>query len=275
MRPNDDTTTQLLERDLRALAESREADESLRLALREQLIADPSPRRPRRRPRAVYRAFGSAVAAAALAAVAVAALVGTKGPVAPATADAAIIHHALKVVTPPAHRILHVKVVGVQNGVPIMAETWQQTSPPYAFRAIKGALGHGGEFAENGTSSFQYDPSTNTISRRPDSSPLTFSDPIAQVRQELARGQAHVAGAVVIHGLSLYKIDLPHGLVGYFQTSNYRPRYLDDPQRDGSVLRLRVVAYEYLPTTAANTALLSITAQHPHARVTGLRAGAN
>ena len=48
--------------------------------------------------------------------------------------------------------------------------------------------------------------------------------------------------------------------MGYFDTSDYRPRYMDDPQRDGSVVRLRVVAYEYLPMTASTRALLSVTA---------------
>jgi hypothetical protein len=47
---------------------------------------------------------------------------------------------------------------------------------------------------------------------------------------------------------------------------DYRPRYLDDPQRDGTVVRLRVAVYEYLPMTPSNRALLSVTAQHPNAR---------
>jgi hypothetical protein len=43
--------------------------------------------------------------------------------------------------------------------------------------------------------------------------------------------------------------------------------YLDNPQRDGSVVRTRVVIYEELPMTPDNAKLLSITAQHPDARV--------
>lgn len=67
----------------------------------------------------------------------------------------------------------------------------------------------------------------------------------------------------------------PGGLAGYFDTGDYRPRYLDDPQRNGSVVRLRVAAYEYLAMTPANRALLSITAQHPRAQiVTGVNAAA-
>ena len=128
-------------------------------------------------------------------------------------------------------------------------------------------MGHEGEVSDNGTTSFEYDPATNTITEQRDSSPPTPIDPVSQVRQELASGQARLAGTVVIGGSSLYKIDLPHGLVGYFDTNDYRPRYMDDPQRDGSMVRLRVAAYEYLPMTASSRTLLSVTAQHPTARI--------
>jgi hypothetical protein len=211
--------------------------------------------------------FGSAAVAAAAVVVGVVALVTTNGTGEPSAADAAIIHHALTAVTPPANEILHVKVVGTQSGMTVVGETWEQTSPPYALHGFKGAIGHQTEFADNGTTSFQYDPRTNTVSESPDSSPSKFSDPIWQVRQELADGEAQVAGTAVIDGTPLYKIDLPHGLVGYFRESSYRPRYLDDPQGDGTVVRLRVAAYEYLPMTSANQRLLSMTAQHPDARI--------
>jgi hypothetical protein len=183
-------------------------------------------------------------------------------------ADAAIIHHALRAVTPPAGEILRTKVVGTQNGVTAAAEVWRQTAPPYAGRGIKGPLGQQEEFSDNGTTSSEYDPATNTIYEHPDqSSPRPFTDPVAQVRQQLASGQAHVNGTVVIDGASLYKIELPHGLVGYFDTRSYAPRYLDAPQRDGTVVRLRVAVYQYPPMTSANRDLLSVTAQHPDARI--------
>jgi hypothetical protein len=72
---------------------------------------------------------------------------------------------------------------------------------------------------------------------------------------------------VVIGGASLYKIDLPNGLVGYFNENDYRPRYLDDPQQNGAPVRLKVAAYEYLPMTPSNRTLLSEIAQHPNARI--------
>jgi hypothetical protein len=151
--------------------------------------------------------------------------------------------------------------------VPVEADWWQETSPPYASRVIKGPVGHEGEVSDNGTTSFEYDPRTNTITAQRDSSAPTPIDPVSQVRQELAGGQAHLVGTVVIAGTSLYKIDLPHGLVGYFDTKDYRPRYMDDPQRDGSVVRLRVVAYEYLAINASSRTLLSVPAQRPTARI--------
>jgi hypothetical protein len=261
MTMHDDSDLQLLERDLRRLAEPQPQDERVRLAVRRQLAAQLRPRRqPRRLP--VRIAVGASAAVAAMAAIALVIVIGTGSSGGPSVADAAIIHHALRAVTPPANQILHTKLVGMQNGVPVANEVWRQTAPPYAGRAIKDRE----EFSNNGTTWFEYDPATNTIYQHPGSPPPP-SDPVAQVRQELASGQAQVNGTVVIDGASLYKIDLPHGLVGYFDTRNYAPRYLDNPQRDGTVIRLRFAAYEYLPMTSSNRGLLSVTAQHPSARI--------
>ena len=267
MTMHDDPGLRLLEDDLRKLAEPSEDDERLRLALRNQLAnrSRPQPQWPRRR-LSTRLAVGVATAAA-VAAVTIVALVGSAGSSGPTAADAAIIHHTLRAITPPANSILHVKVVGAQNGVTVVGETWQQTGPPFANRAIKGPIGHEGEAGDDGTTSFNYDPSTNTIYEQPDSSPPTFADPVSAVRQELASGAAQFHGTVTIDGSALYKIDLPHGMVGYFEEGTYQPRYLDDPQRDGSVVRLRVLAYEYLPMSAANRELLSVTAQHPTAPI--------
>jgi hypothetical protein len=263
---HDDSDLDLLERDLQKLAQPRGSDAELHLALRGQLAKTWQARSPRRRPPRRVALGWSAVATAA-ATIALVVVVTTAGSGGPGVAQAAIVHHALTAVTPPANEILHEEVVGAQNGAAIAAEWWQQTSPPYASRGIKGSAGHQGEFGDNGTTSFMYDPTTNTIYEQSDSSRPTFTDPVSQVRNELARGQAQSVGTVVVGGATLYKIDLPGGLVGYFDPNTFQPRYLDDPQRDGSVVRLRVVAYEYLPMTSANQALLSVTAQHPTAHV--------
>jgi len=267
MTMHDDSDLELVERDLTALAEPREEDERLRLVLRAQLAAGLRPRVRRRRRQSMRIAFGAALATATAAVIALVVLAGSAGSGGPAAADAAVIHHALTAVTGPANAIVHEKVVGVQNGVPVEAEWWQEISPPYANVVIKGPVGHEGEIGDDGTTSFEYDPRANTITEQQDSSPPTPIDPVSQIRQELAGGQAQVAGRVVIAGASLYKIDLPDGLIAYVDPSNYRPQYLDDPQRNGSVVRLRVATLEYLPMTASNRALLSVTAQHPTARI--------
>jgi hypothetical protein len=268
-------TTDELERDLNALAEPQADDERLRLAIRatlgEQLQGRP---KIRRRTRLVLGS--AAVTAAALAAAAVA-LIGTSGG--PSSANAAILAHVVRAISPPANIIVHVKEAGVQgDGTQVAAEWWQETNPPYAIRLIKGTDGQqvdtkgnaGGQQAEsaaNGTTFSQYDAGTNTIYQRPDSASPTLIDPIETVRAGLTHGTAQVAGTVTIDGQSLYKIELPDGVVGYFDRTDYQPVYLDNPQRDGSVVRTRVITYEELSITLENEMLLSITAQHPRASV--------
>ena len=121
---------QLLERDLQALAKEQENDERLRLAIRRELAERLQPRSSRRLSRRL--GFGLAAAAAA-AGAAIAVLVGTGGSGGPGLANAAIIHHAIRAVSCPANRILHVKVVGVQNGVPIAGDLRHALVNAYAF----------------------------------------------------------------------------------------------------------------------------------------------
>jgi hypothetical protein len=258
-------TIEELERDLELLAEPREADERLRLTIRarlgEQMLV-----RPKRRPRP-WLSVSSAAAAAAAVAAAIVSLGWPGRSAGPSTADAAIIRHALRAITSPANEIVHVKEIGVQHGRSIAAEWWQQTSPPHALRMIKAGVEQEAESANDGTTSFRYDARSNTIVEMPASSAPALVDPMVRVRKQLARGGPRVAGTARIDGTSLYKIELPTGVVGYFDTTDYRPMYLDNPQQDGTVVRTHVVTYEELPMTPANARLLSITAQHPNARV--------
>jgi len=258
-------TTDQLERELRTLAEPRDADERLRRATRarlgEQMLV-----RPRRRPR-TRLALGWAAVAAAAVAVATVSLGGPWGSSGPPAADAAILHRAMRAIALPANAIVHVKETGIQDGAPVAVEWWQQTSPPYALRMIKGDGGRQFEGANDGTTSFQYDAGADTIVETPATSAPTLVDPIAGVREQLANGGAEVAGTATIDGVSLYEIELPTGVVVYFDTTDYRPIYLDNPQGDGSVVRTRVVNYEELPVTSETAKLLDLTAQHPRARV--------
>jgi hypothetical protein len=265
MTMHDDSDMRLLERDLEQLAQPHPEDERIRIALRRQLAARLEPR-PRRR-LSLRIALGSTAISLAAAAIAIVVLVGANETGGTTPADAAIIHLALKAVTAPPNEILYTKVVGVQNGMTVVGESWQQTSAPYASRYIKGAIGHQSEFGSNGVTSFEYDARTNTIYARPDSTRAKFTNPLAQIRRELASGQARFVGTAVIDGTPLYKIDLPSGRIVYLDTGNNRPRYLDNPQGDGTVVRLRLVVYEYLPMTRSDRAILSVVAQHPGARL--------
>jgi hypothetical protein len=256
-----------LESDLSQLAKPRETDNAFRLSLRVALVDHPQlPVEVPRWKRPVFRFAVAGGAAAVVVAGVVLAVLGTGGSGGPAVAQGAIVRHVLQAVTPPTSCILHVRVTGMQNGTQIVGEWWQETIPPYASRGLKGPIGQEGESADDGTTSYNYDPATNTIYERPDSSPPTFTDPISAIRKELAAGRAQLAGTEMIDGVSLYKIDLPHGLVGYFDKNDYRPLYLDNPTTDG-VVRLRVAAFEHLPLTPANQDLLSLVAQHPNAHL--------
>jgi hypothetical protein len=258
-------TTDELERELATVAEPREGDERLRLAIGARL-GEQMLERPRRRSGAWLR-LGWAAAATAAIAVVMAGLGLLGGSAGPSAADAAIMRHALGAITAPAGVIVHVKEVGVQDGTPVAVEWWQRTSPPYALRMIKGPVGGQIEAAGDGKTSFRYDPSTNTVVETRDARAPELVDPMAGVRAQLADGNARVAGTATIDGTALYKIELPTGVIAYFDTTTYQPMYLDNPQRDGSVVRTRVVIYEELPMTPQNAKLLDITAQHPGARV--------
>ena len=258
-------TTDELERDLTTLAGPRPEDERLRLAMRATL-GERLQRRTQGRRRARLVLGAGAVAAATLAAVV--SLFGTGGSSGPSAADAAILAHVTRAISPPADMIVHVAETGVNpDGSPVAAEWWQETNPPYAMRLIKGIVGSEHEGATDGTTCSLYDPRTNTIYQHTDCKSATLIDPIETVRAELRSGTAQVAGTVTIDNQSLYKIELPNGVVGYFDQTDYRPVFLDNPQGDGSVVRTHVLAYEELPLTPENEKLLSLTAQHPDARV--------
>jgi hypothetical protein len=260
---HDNSNLQQLEHDLRALAVARPEDEDLRRRLREQLRPTAPPTKRRKLSlRFTLPAVGGLAAATAVAAIA---LIGSSGSGGPNAADAAILHRTLAAVTGPPNSILHMKTIDTTNGTTFVGEWWQQTNTPYASRGVKGPLGHVGEFSDNGNTSYMYDPSTNTIYQRPDNSAPTFTDPVSLIRQQLANGQATVTGKTTIDGQQLYGIRISTGITTYVDNGSYIPVYIDDPQPNGSTLRFKVVAYQYLPSTPQNLPLLSISAQHPNA----------
>ena len=56
-------------------------------------------------------------------------------------------------------------------------------------------------------------------------------------------------------------------MIAYVDQSSYRPIEIADPQNDGTIVHLRVTAFEYLAATPANQSLLSLTARYPGAQV--------
>jgi hypothetical protein len=258
-------TTDQLERDLKTLAAPQAHDEHVRLSIRAALGERLQPR-PRRRSRKRL-ALGAVALGAATVAAALAALIGTGGSGGISTANAAILAHVTQAINPTADIIVHVKETGaLADGTPVQVEWWQQTNAPHALRLIKGEGNQLGDGGSDGTTAYQYDAATNTIYEHPESKTPTLIDPLETVRAELANGSAQVAGTVTIDGQSLYKIALPTGVVGYFDQSDYRPAYVDNPT-DGGTVRTKVVTYEELPLTPANEKLLSVKAQHPGATV--------
>lgn len=212
-------------------------------------------------------AMASAPLIAAIAAVLVIGSIGQSGT---ATANAAIIRHTDAALAPPPNKILHTEV----QGGGFVAEWWQMTSPPYSFLGDKGPVGSAPEQASDATTASYWDPATNTIHTASSPRPTALSDPLAEIRQALHDGRARVLGTKALHGQPTYEIQFAdktgfdsQSLVAYVDEHTYRPILLSDPQRDGTIVQLRVVAFEYLPETAANLRNLSLTDRHPTARV--------
>jgi hypothetical protein len=231
---------------------------------------DDALRQPRRRPARLRPALAALLTVPAIAAIAVVLIAGVFGGSGTPTAGAAIIRHADAALSPPPHEILHTKVAG--DG--FVAEWWQLTSPPYSFLGDKGPVGAAPEMAGDGTTTSFYDPATNTIHVQSNAPQSAFDDPLAQVRQALRDGNARVLGDAVVNGAATYKIQFAdkngfssQSLIAYVDQRTYRPVLLSDPQRDGTVVHLRVVTLEYLPATSANLQSLSLTARHPTASV--------
>ena len=212
-------------------------------------------------------------AAASLAAAAAVAIVLVGGGVSgggTSTADAAIIHHANAAFAAPPDEIFHSKLQG--DG--FVAESWQLTSAPYAYLEGKGPIGAAPYASDDGTTAAYYDPATNTIHQTPSTKPTAPDNPLTEIRQDLQDGRARVLTTATVDSTATYEIQLAdkdgfdaRSLIVYVDHSSYRPIEIADPQRNGTTVRLRVVAFEYLPATPANMSLLSLTARYPSAHV--------
>jgi hypothetical protein len=229
--------------------------------------------RPHRSPRAMALRLGvpgAAVLAGSIAAVVL--LSGGSLGGGTSTANAAIIRHAAAAFAAPPNEIFHYEIQG--DG--FVAEAWQLTSAPYSFLGGKGPVGSVGYASVDGTTVAFYDPTTNTITESASrKTPTTPPDnPLTDIKQQLQIGQARVLGTATIDGTRTYEVQLAdkngfdsQSLIAYVDQTSYRPIEIADPQNNGTIVHLAVVAFEYLPATPANLNLLSLTARYPTARV--------
>ena len=183
----DDSQLELLERDLQRLAEPRDEDELVRRAVRRQLAAKAAPR-PRRR-LSMRMPLAAAAVAAAAAAIAIVTLcrhvrirrAGRCGRGRhPPRADGS--HIAGERDPPRTGRRRAERRAGrgrvVAGDQPAVRKPCHQGTG----RAQR-------EGSDNGTTSFEYDPGTNTITEQPDSSPATPIDPVWKSARSLPAGR--------------------------------------------------------------------------------------
>jgi hypothetical protein len=236
------------------------------------LLRDAVDRDLRRRRRT--RVAVPALAAAAAAAAAVVAFTGG-GHV--QSADAAILRHVAAALAPQDGAILHERALVSVAGQPVQVyELWARPDTG-AFRVMK----FGGEASANGSGFSAYDRESNTITVTPGGG-KPIDDPAATVRDMVRSGHARVEDRVVLDGVPAYRLAVS-GAADRFQNGTvWVARDTYHPLRivttvDGApgcaascTETISYQAYEYLPPTDANLALLDVAAQHPGARVVTL-----
>ena len=248
--------------------------ERFRAELRDAIEKDLARHAARRRTarRTARLAVPAALAAAAGASLT---LVPGSGP-GMRPADAAVLTAVEAALTPPAGTILHERaMVTVGSLPPQRSELWIEASAPGAARVIK----FGWEGAWDGKTGSTYDQATNTITVG-GYIPGHSDDTAATLRSLIASGQARVTGTTVVDGVparTLAISGLPGGRAGGAVNGTYdvaqsddRPLLVQTTTDCGPgpcTETLRFQAYEYLPATAANLALLSLQAQHPGATI--------
>ena len=258
-------------RDLYGSSSPSEVQAGEREAPGRQLVGQLRPR-PRRRPR--MRIFAGVSAVSAAAAIALVALVGSTGSCGPPAADAAIINHIRAELTAPAGSILHeASTVTLRDGSSGQFELWEQTGDTGVYRVIKA----GTEASQSATQNETYDSSTHTVTVSP-LPPAIHAQEVAhsgdaavELKQMITSGQA-TATPTTFHGIPAFEVrvhasgDPNLNGTAYVARSDYRPLEID-PTTNGSIEKIVFSAYEYLPATPANDALLAVTTAHPGATV--------
>ena len=218
------------------------------------------------------RALALSVPATAAAATTATVLLTAGGASGPSLASAAIIRHVRAELTAPAGSILHESAtVTLPDGSSMPFELWTQPGTG-VYRVIK----DGQEVSQSDTENEIYDPSTNTVTISPlppaihQREASRGGDLADELKRMVDSGQA-TATPTTYNGIPAYELSLnPSGdtvLNGtaYVAQSDYRPLEIDyTSHRSAKVV---FSAYEYLPATPANDALLAVTSAHPGATV--------
>lgn len=244
--------------------------------LRQELVRAVARRNRRHRQLMVATRLTVAAAVVAVAATVGVSVFGAAGT-GPQNANAAILHRVSLAITPQTDVILHEQTTNTIGDQEWNYEFWQLSDPPYTGRVIKGGV----ESGFSGDTMATYDPTSNTIQEQTYQS-QPFDDPVAQLRQLLNDGDAQIVGTTTIDGQAVYEIQahstdnmLFNGTI-YVDQNTYQPVVAKIQQNSydcghatpcSGLETIHFVAYEYLPDTPANQALVSITAQHPDARV--------
>jgi outer membrane lipoprotein-sorting protein len=219
------------------------------------------------------RALALSVPATAAAATTATVLLTAGGASGPSLASATIIRHVRAELTAAAGSILHESAtVTLPDGSSAPFELWAQTGGTSVYRVIK----DGQEVSLSGTENEIYDASTNTVTVSPlppaihqleASKGVDLAD---ELKRMVDSGQA-TATPTTDHGIPAYELTLnPSGDTlptgsAYVARSDYRPLEIDYTSHASA--KVVFSAYEYLPATPANDALLAATSAHPGATV--------
>jgi hypothetical protein len=240
--------------------------------------AVPADRRPLRtrvpRPRLL-------VASAALAIAAGVALFVT----APWGGSPDFLAKAQAALTPPTGTVLHVRYrPGRPRGIrrdqcAIGSEFWIDQTPPYRYRTLRpfpvpafcstsrpATAEIGGTLRSR--RALRFVP-PNTLRAQPAGRPR-FRDPVQGLRDALSAGTAVDDGQTQLDGRTVQRIRIGDES-WYVDPQTFYPievhvPYVPFPNKEGV---WHILAYEYLPATAANLALANIRAQHPNATISG------
>ncbi len=219
------------------------------------------------------RGLALSVPATAAAATTAVLLLTAGGPSGPSSASAAIVRHISAELTAPPGQILHESAtVTLPNGSSMQFKLWTQTGGTGVYRVIK----YGQEASQSATKNETYDASTNTVTVSPLPPAIhqlevsKGGDPAIELKRMVESGQA-TAMPATYNGAPAYKIivsssgDRLLNGIAYVARSDYRPLELDSAAYPGG--KVVFSAYEYLPATPANDALLAVTSAHPGATV--------